>query len=130
MVPAVTSPVPLTAMPTDAAKDALIALQARLIVVLAARNAELEARAGDLEERLARLERAMSRNSGVLAQPGAQLGHLGRQRLHLLPQHPDLSVPGLDHLAEPGIRSAQHGDLIRGRQDIRHEPYLITASAA
>ena len=50
-------------MPSDAAKDALIALQARLIVVLAARNAKLEARVGDLEERLVRLERAVSRNS-------------------------------------------------------------------
>jgi transposase len=56
-------------MPTDAAKDALIALQAQLLAVLAARNAELEARVGDLEERLARLERAMSRNSGNSSMP-------------------------------------------------------------
>ena len=56
-------------MPSDAAKDALIALQARLIVVLAARNAELEARVGDLEERLVRLERAVSRNSGNSSMP-------------------------------------------------------------
>ena len=50
--------------PLDAASDALIALQARLIVVLAERNSALEARIGEPEDRLARLERAVSRNSG------------------------------------------------------------------
>jgi hypothetical protein len=45
--------------PLDAARDALIALQAHLIVVLAERNFALEARIGELEDRLARLERAM-----------------------------------------------------------------------
>jgi hypothetical protein len=39
-------------MPLDAAKDALIALQGQLIVVLAVRNVEVEARAADLERRL------------------------------------------------------------------------------
>jgi transposase len=56
-------------MPLDAARDALIALQGQLIVVLAARNAEMEARVADLEERLARLERAASRNSGNSSMP-------------------------------------------------------------
>ncbi len=56
-------------MRLDAARDALIALQGRLAVVLAARNAELETRVADLEERLARLERAMSRNSGNSGMP-------------------------------------------------------------
>jgi hypothetical protein len=50
-------------MPLDAARDGLIAVQAQLIEVLAARNAGLEARIGEMEERLARLERAVSRNS-------------------------------------------------------------------
>src|SRR5215471_6238854 len=48
--------------PLDAARDALIALQAQLIVVLAVRISEL----GD---RLARLERAVSRNSGNSSMP-------------------------------------------------------------
>jgi hypothetical protein len=63
-------------MPLDAGRDALIALQGQLIMVLAARNAELEARnveletrVGDLGERLARLERAVSRNSGNSSMP-------------------------------------------------------------
>ncbi len=60
---------PVTAMPLDAAKDALIALQGQLIAVLTARNAGLEARAADLAERLARLERAGSRNSGNSSMP-------------------------------------------------------------
>jgi transposase len=55
--------------PLDAARDALIALQAHLIVVLAERNFALEARIGELEDRLARLERAMSRNSGNSSMP-------------------------------------------------------------
>jgi BMFP domain-containing protein YqiC len=56
-------------MPLDVARDALIALQGQLTVVLAARNAELETRVADLEERLARLERAVSRNSGNSSMP-------------------------------------------------------------
>jgi hypothetical protein len=38
-------------MPLDAARDGLIAVQAQLIEVLAARNAGLEARIGEMEER-------------------------------------------------------------------------------
>jgi hypothetical protein len=56
----------VSARPLDAARDALIALQAQLIVVLAERNSALEAWVGELEDRLARLERAVSRNSGEL----------------------------------------------------------------
>jgi hypothetical protein len=56
-------------MPLDAARDGLIAVQAQLIEVLAARNAGLEARIGEMEERLARLERAVSRNSGNSSMP-------------------------------------------------------------
>ena len=56
-------------MPLDAARDGLIAVQAQLIEVLAARNAGLEARVGETEERLARLERAVSRNSGNSSMP-------------------------------------------------------------
>ena len=63
-------------MPLDAAVDALTALQGRLIMVMAARNAELEARnaeletrVADLRERLGRLERAASRNSGNSSMP-------------------------------------------------------------
>ena len=63
-------------MPLDAARDGLIAVQAQLIVMLAARNADLEqqnsvleARVGEMEERLVRLERAVSRNSGNSSMP-------------------------------------------------------------
>ena len=63
-------------MPLDAARDGLIAVQAQLIVMLAARNADLEqrnsvleARVSELEQRLARLERAVSRNSGNSSMP-------------------------------------------------------------
>jgi transposase len=59
----------VTARPLDAARDALIALQGQLIVMLAAQNAVLAERAGVLEERLARLERAASRNSGNSSLP-------------------------------------------------------------
>ena len=62
---------PVTGMPLDAARDALIALQGQLAAVLAEQNCSLAARVGqlgtanaDLSERLARLERAVSRNSG------------------------------------------------------------------
>jgi transposase len=63
-------------MPLDAARDGLIALQAQLILMQAARNADLEqrnagleARAGEMEEQLARLARAVSRNSGNSSMP-------------------------------------------------------------
>jgi transposase len=59
----------VTARPLDPARDALIALQGQVIVVLAERNSVLEARVGELEDRLARLERAMSRNSGNSSMP-------------------------------------------------------------
>jgi hypothetical protein len=59
----------VTARPLDAARDALIALQGQLIVMLAAQNAALAERAGELEERLARLEYAASRNSGNSSLP-------------------------------------------------------------
>ena len=59
----------MTARPPDPARDALIALQAQVIVVLAERNSALEARVGEMEDRLARLERAMSRNSGNSSMP-------------------------------------------------------------
>ena len=53
----------------DAARDALIALQGQLIVMLAAQNAALAERVGEFEERLARMERAASRNSGNSSMP-------------------------------------------------------------
>jgi len=55
--------------PLDAARAALIALQARLIVVLAEQNSALEARISEPGDRLARLERAVSRNSGNSSMP-------------------------------------------------------------
>jgi transposase len=54
----------VTTRPLDAARDALIAAQAQLIVMPAERNSALEARIGESEDRLARLERAVTRNSG------------------------------------------------------------------
>jgi len=59
----------VTARPLDAARDALIAVQGQLIVMLAEQNLSLAARVADLEERLARLERAASRNSGNSSLP-------------------------------------------------------------
>src|SRR5262249_52937230 len=55
--------------PLDAARDGLIALQARLILVLGERNSALGARVGEPEDQLARLERAVSRNSGNSSMP-------------------------------------------------------------
>ena len=51
-------------MPLDAARDAVIAMQARVIETLAAENARLAARAVGLAARVERLERLASRNSG------------------------------------------------------------------
>jgi len=66
----------VTAVPLDAARDVLIALQGQLIALLEAQNAALAARAGELEAanaelaaRVDRLERAASRNSGNSSLP-------------------------------------------------------------
>ncbi len=66
----------MPALPLDAARDGLIALQGQLIAVLAAQNAalagrvaQLEAANADLSQRLARLERTASRNSGNSGMP-------------------------------------------------------------
>jgi transposase len=55
--------------PLDTARDALIAVQARVIEVLAAENAWLTAQMADLGARMDRLERLASRNSGNSSMP-------------------------------------------------------------
>jgi hypothetical protein len=45
-------------------------------------------------------------------------------------EHDDLGVLRIDHRTQPGVGRAQRGYLIRGRRDIGHEPYLITAGGA
>jgi transposase len=56
-------------MPLDAARDAVIALQARVIAALAAENARLAGQVADLAARVERLERLASRNSGNSSMP-------------------------------------------------------------
>jgi transposase len=68
----------VTARPLDAARDALIAVQGQLIVMLAEQNLSLAARVADLEERLARLARAASRNSGNSSLPPSMDDQPGR----------------------------------------------------
>jgi transposase len=68
----------VTASPLDAARDALIAVQGQLIVMLAEQNLSLAARVADLEERLARLGRAASRNSGNSSLPPSMDDQPGR----------------------------------------------------
>jgi transposase len=55
--------------PLDAARDAVIAAQARVIEALAAENARLAGRVADLAARVERLERLASRNSGNSSMP-------------------------------------------------------------
>jgi transposase len=56
-------------MPLDAARDAVIAVQARVIEALAAENARLAGQVADLAARVERLERLASRNSGNSSMP-------------------------------------------------------------
>jgi hypothetical protein len=63
---------PVPSMPLDAARDAVIVMQARVIEALAAENTRLAGRVADLAakiERLERLERLVSRNSGNSSMP-------------------------------------------------------------
>jgi transposase len=55
--------------PLDTARDAVIAVQARLIEALAAENARLAGQVTDLAARVERLERLASRNSGNSSMP-------------------------------------------------------------
>jgi transposase len=56
-------------MPVDAAREAVIAAQARVIEVLAAENARLAGQIAGLAARVERLERLASRNSGNSSMP-------------------------------------------------------------
>jgi transposase len=56
-------------MPLDVARDAVIALQARVIEVLAAENTRLASQVTGLAARVERLERLSSRNSGNSSMP-------------------------------------------------------------
>ena len=56
-------------MPLDAARDAVIAAQARVIEALAAENARLAGQVAGLAARVERLERLASRNSGNSSMP-------------------------------------------------------------
>jgi hypothetical protein len=56
-------------MPLDAAHDAVIAVQARLIEALAAENTRLAGQVAGLAARVERLERLASRNSGNSSMP-------------------------------------------------------------
>src|SRR5215472_16561550 len=70
-------------MPLDAARDAVIAVQARVIEALAAEDARLAGQAADLAARLGRLERLISRNSGNSSMPPSSddlPGHTPPQR--------------------------------------------------
>lgn len=56
-------------MPLDAARDAVIVMQARVIEALAAENTRLAGQVADLAARVERLERQASRNSGNSSMP-------------------------------------------------------------
>jgi transposase len=60
---------PVPSMPPDAARDAVIVMQARVIEVLAAENTRLAGQVADLAARVERLERLASRNSGNSSMP-------------------------------------------------------------
>jgi hypothetical protein len=72
-------------MPLDAARDAVIAMQAQVIKVLAGQ-------AADLAARVERLERAASRNSGF---PGRALPRCARWLLLGTSGRPAESVTGI-----------------------------------
>lgn len=55
----------------DAARDAVIAMQARVIEALAQENARLTGQADDLAAEMERLERLASRNSGNSSMPSS-----------------------------------------------------------
>jgi transposase len=61
--------VAVPSMPLDAARDAVIAVQARVIEALAAENSRLAGQVADLAARVERLERLASRNSGNSSMP-------------------------------------------------------------
>jgi Family of unknown function (DUF6444) len=103
-------------MPLDAARDAVIAVQALVIEALVAENAQLARQVADLAARLERLERLASRNSGNSSMPpsaddlpgptpprGKQAGRGGKRKPGKQPgapgshlawsEHPDDTVP-------------------------------------
>jgi len=67
-------------LPLDAARDAVTAVQARVVEVLAAENARLAGQVTDLAARVERLERLISRNSGNSSMPPSADDLPGRTR--------------------------------------------------
>ena len=63
-------------MPLDVARDAVIAVQARVIGAVAADNARLAEQAAGLAARVERLERLASRNSGNSSMPPSAAARL------------------------------------------------------
>jgi hypothetical protein len=93
-------------LPLDAARNAVIVMQAQAIALLAAENTRLAGQVADLSARVERLERLASRNGGGTA--GRRDGGNGDLRAELAgvvcvpdrrPRHPGAPVRGLGYEA-------------------------------
>jgi transposase len=85
----------------DAARDAVIAMQARVIELLAAENARLAGQVADLAARVDRLERLASRNSGNSSMPPSADDLPGRT--------PPRGRPGAGKKRKPGKQPGAPG---------------------
>jgi transposase len=88
-------------IPLDAARDAVIAAQARVIEALAAENARLAGQVADLAARVERLERLTSRNSGNSSMPPSADDLPGRT--------PPRRTPPADRTRKPGKQPGAPG---------------------
>jgi transposase len=81
-------------MPLDAVRDAVIAMQARVIAVLAAENARLAGQVAGLAARVERLELLASRNSGNSSMPPSMDDQPGRTPPERKPRRSGTRKPG------------------------------------
>jgi transposase len=90
---------PVPSMPPDAARDAVIVMQARVIEALAAENTRLAGQVADLAARVERLERLASRNSGNSSMPPSADD---------LPGRTPRRKPSADGKRKPGKQPGSH----------------------
>ena len=90
---------PVPSMPPDAARDAVIVMQARVIELLAAENTRLAGQVADLAARVERLERLASRNSGNSSMPPSADD---------LPGRTPRRKPSADGKRKPGKQPGSH----------------------
>src|SRR6266851_4671656 len=114
-------------MPLDAARDAVIAVQARVIGLLAAENARLAGQVADLAARLERLERLASRNSGNSSMPPSADDLPGRAPPQRKPARGDGKRKPGKQPGAPGHRYAIRGYL---STSAKHGINVLTALCA